>query len=175
LLEKWQSFGQKAKQATSSLLGKDVRIGTHGRDKHRERLGTVFQSEVNINQTLVKEGWCWWFSKYVPKDAALKQLEQEAREANTPGAFLSSAASTQESAVSASSGSVLSTHSPALPSPEDIDDSRLASPVRLSPDLETSAIAATQLNYQPVQTKPWASQFVGSGSMEEEDELMVVL
>jgi hypothetical protein len=95
----------------------------------------------------------------------------------TPGAALSPAASTQKSAVSASSDSVLSTHSPALPSPEDIDDSRLASPatVSLSPDLETSAIAATQLNYQPVQTKPWASQFVGSGSMEEEDELMVVL
>jgi hypothetical protein len=93
----------------------------------------------------------------------------------TPGATQSLAAGTQESAVSASSDSVLSTHVPALPSPEDIDDSRLASPVRLSPDLETSAIAATQLNYQPVQTKPWASQFVGSGSMEEEDELMVVL
>jgi micrococcal nuclease len=83
--EKWQSFGEKAKQATSSLLfGKDVRIETHGRDKHRRTLGTVFQGEVNVNQTLVREGWCWWFSKYskyVPKDQVLKQFEQEAKDA----------------------------------------------------------------------------------------------
>ena len=80
--EKGQPFGQKAKQATSALLfGKDVRIETHGRDKHRRTLGTVFQGEVNINQVLVKEGWCWWFSKFVPKDAVLQQFEQEAKEA----------------------------------------------------------------------------------------------
>jgi endonuclease YncB( thermonuclease family) len=41
-LEKGQEFGQKAKQATSALLfGKDVRIESYGRDKHRETLGTV--------------------------------------------------------------------------------------------------------------------------------------
>jgi endonuclease YncB( thermonuclease family) len=34
-----------------------------------------------VNQQLVKEGWCWWFRKFVPKDQALKQLEQEAKEA----------------------------------------------------------------------------------------------
>jgi endonuclease YncB( thermonuclease family) len=80
--EKWQAFGQKAKQATSSLVfRKDVRVETHGRDKHRRTLGTVFQGEVNVNQELVKNGWCWWFSKYVPKDTLLKQFEQEAKEA----------------------------------------------------------------------------------------------
>jgi micrococcal nuclease len=80
--EKGQAFGQKAKQATSSLLfGKDVRVVGHGRDKHRRTLGTVFQGEVNVNQELVKEGWCWWFSKYVPKDSVLKQFEQEAKKA----------------------------------------------------------------------------------------------
>src|SRR5689334_12730230 len=61
--EKWQAFGQKAKQATSSLLfGRSVRVETHGRDKHRRTLGTVFQGDMNVNQELVKEGWCWWFS-----------------------------------------------------------------------------------------------------------------
>jgi endonuclease YncB( thermonuclease family) len=80
--EKGQSFGKKAKQATSSLLfGKDVRIETHGRDKHRRTLGTVFDGDLNVNQELVKEGWCWWFRKFVPKDQALKELEQEAKEA----------------------------------------------------------------------------------------------
>jgi endonuclease YncB( thermonuclease family) len=80
--EKGQPFGQKAKQATSALLfDKDVRIETHGRDKHRRTLGTVFDGQLNVNQELVKEGWCWWFRKFVPKDQTLKQLEQEAKEA----------------------------------------------------------------------------------------------
>jgi micrococcal nuclease len=77
-----QAFGQKAKQATSSLLfGKDVRIESHGRDKHRRTLGTVFDGDLNVNQELVKEGWCWWFRKFVPKDPTLKQLEQEVKDA----------------------------------------------------------------------------------------------
>jgi micrococcal nuclease len=80
--EKGQAFGQKAKQATSSLLfGKEVRIESHGRDKHRRTLGTVFDGDLNVNQELVKEGWCWWFRKFVPNDQTLKQLEQEAKEA----------------------------------------------------------------------------------------------
>src|SRR5688500_13170545 len=44
--EKGQAFGQKAKQATSSLVfGKEVRIESHGRDKHRRTLGTVFDGD----------------------------------------------------------------------------------------------------------------------------------
>jgi endonuclease YncB( thermonuclease family) len=40
--EKGQAFGQKAKQATSSFLfSKEVRIESHGRDKHCRTLGTV--------------------------------------------------------------------------------------------------------------------------------------
>ena len=80
--EKGQPFGEKAKQATSRLLfGKDVRVQKHGRDKHRSTLGTVFHGDVNMNQVLVKEGWCWWFSRYAPKDSMLMQLQQEAMEA----------------------------------------------------------------------------------------------
>jgi hypothetical protein len=38
-------------------------------------LGTIFQGEAN------KDGWCWWFSKFVPKDAVLKQFDQEVKDA----------------------------------------------------------------------------------------------
>jgi micrococcal nuclease len=80
--EQWQPFGPQAKQATSTFLfDKDVKIETNGRDRHRLTLGTVFHDGVNVNQLLVKEGWCWWFSKSVPKDTLLKQFEQEAKEA----------------------------------------------------------------------------------------------
>jgi micrococcal nuclease len=67
-------------ELSNLLFGKDVRVETHGRYKHRRTLGTVFRGQVNVNQELVKEGWCWWFSKYVPKGPVLKQLEQEAKD-----------------------------------------------------------------------------------------------
>jgi len=34
----------------------------------------------NVNQELVKQGWCWWYRKYAPGDTVLEGLEQEARE-----------------------------------------------------------------------------------------------
>jgi len=36
---------------------------------------------MNLNQELVKQGWCWWYRKYAPADAMLEGLEKEAREA----------------------------------------------------------------------------------------------
>jgi endonuclease YncB( thermonuclease family) len=36
---------------------------------------------TNVNHTLVKEGWCWWYRKYAPGDTVLEGLEKEAREA----------------------------------------------------------------------------------------------
>jgi micrococcal nuclease len=36
---------------------------------------------TNVNHTLVKDGWCWWYRKYAPGDTVLEGLEQEAREA----------------------------------------------------------------------------------------------
>jgi endonuclease YncB( thermonuclease family) len=35
----------------------------------------------NVNHTLVKEGWCWWYQEYAPGDTALDGLEKEAQEA----------------------------------------------------------------------------------------------
>jgi micrococcal nuclease len=35
---------------------------------------------TNVNQELVKHGWCWWYRKYAPGDAVLEELEKDARE-----------------------------------------------------------------------------------------------
>jgi endonuclease YncB( thermonuclease family) len=35
---------------------------------------------MNVNQELVKQGWCWWYQKYAPGDTVLEGLEHEARE-----------------------------------------------------------------------------------------------
>jgi endonuclease YncB( thermonuclease family) len=36
---------------------------------------------TNVNHTLVKDGWCWWYRKYALGDTVLEGLERRAREA----------------------------------------------------------------------------------------------
>jgi endonuclease YncB( thermonuclease family) len=36
---------------------------------------------MNLNQELVKQGWCWRYRRYAPGDTVLEGLEKEAREA----------------------------------------------------------------------------------------------
>jgi len=81
--EKGQAFGQKAKHAASALaFGKDANIQTHGHDKYKRTLGDVLLPDgMNLNQELVKQGFCWWYRKYAPGDTVLEGLETEAREA----------------------------------------------------------------------------------------------
>ena len=81
--EKGQAFGQRAKQAASVLaFGKEVTVQIHGHDKYKRILGDVILSDgVNLNQELVKQGWCWWYRKYAPGDTVLEGLEKDARDA----------------------------------------------------------------------------------------------
>ena len=67
--------------ASTLAFGKDVTIQTHGHDKYKRTLGDVLLPDgTNLNQELVKQGFCWWYQKYAPGDTVLKGLEQEARE-----------------------------------------------------------------------------------------------
>jgi micrococcal nuclease len=81
--EKGQTFGQKAKQAASALVsGKEVTLQIHGHAKYKRTIGDVIlPNGMNVNQELVKQGWCWWYRKYAPLNTELEQLEQSAREA----------------------------------------------------------------------------------------------
>ena len=80
--EKGQAYGKRAKQAASDLVfGKEVTIRTHGHDKYTRTIGDVLLPDgMNLNQELVKQGWCWWYRKYAPGDTVLEGLETEARE-----------------------------------------------------------------------------------------------
>ena len=81
--EKGQAFGHKAKEAASALVfGKEVTLQTHGLDKYGRTLADVFLPDgMNLNQELVKQGWCWWYRKYAPGDTVLEGLEKDARQA----------------------------------------------------------------------------------------------
>jgi micrococcal nuclease len=81
--EKGQAYGKRAKQAVSELVfGKDVTLQTHGLDKYARTIADMLLPDgTNVNHTLVKDGWCWWYRKYAPGDMVLEQLEADAREA----------------------------------------------------------------------------------------------
>jgi endonuclease YncB( thermonuclease family) len=64
------------------VFGKEVTLQTHGYDKYKRTLADVLlPNDTNVNHTLVKNGWCWWYRKYAPGDTVLERLETEAREA----------------------------------------------------------------------------------------------
>src|SRR5262244_199908 len=79
--EKGQPYGKKAKQAASELVfGKEVTLNTFGRDKYGRTIADVLLPDgTNVNHTLVKDGWCWWYRKYAPGDVILEELETRAR------------------------------------------------------------------------------------------------
>jgi endonuclease YncB( thermonuclease family) len=79
---KGQAYGKRAKQAVSELVyGKEATLLTHGLDKYGRTVADVLLPDgTNVNYTLVKDGWCWWYRKYPPGDTVLEGLENDARE-----------------------------------------------------------------------------------------------
>jgi micrococcal nuclease len=79
--EKKQAFGQRAKQATSTLsFGQQVTVDRIGKDRYGRTLGAVeLMDGTNLNYALVHQCWCWWYRKYAPDYAILQALEAEAR------------------------------------------------------------------------------------------------
>ncbi len=68
--------------STPLAFGKEVTLQTHGKDKYGRTLAEVLLPDgMNLNQELVKDGWCWWYRKYAPRDTGLEGLEKDAREA----------------------------------------------------------------------------------------------
>lgn len=81
--EKDQPYGDEVKPAISALVfAMEVTVEPRGKDKHGRILADVLLADgTNVNQTLVKEGRCWWSRKFAPNDAELERLELEAKEA----------------------------------------------------------------------------------------------
>jgi micrococcal nuclease len=72
--EKGQAYGKRVKQAASVLpFGKEVTLQTHGYDKYKRTIGDVILLDgINLNQELVKQGWCWWYRTYAPGNTVLE-------------------------------------------------------------------------------------------------------
>src|SRR5262249_53523348 len=51
-------------------------------DKYGRTIADVLLIDgTNVNHELVKDGWCWWYWKYVAGDTELETVENEARDA----------------------------------------------------------------------------------------------
>lgn len=82
--EKGQPFGTVAKWALSALVlfGRTVTIQRHDTDRYKRVVADIVLADAtNVNQKLVKDGWCWWYRTYAPDDMVLEGFEAEAREA----------------------------------------------------------------------------------------------
>ena len=57
-------------------------LDTHGQDKYGRPLADVMLRDgTSVNHELVKDGWCWWYWKFAPRNTELARLEKDAREA----------------------------------------------------------------------------------------------
>lgn len=79
--ERKQPFGNRAKQALSSLaFQKQALIEVEAKDRYGRTVGVVFVDGLNVNAELVKQGMAWVYRKYTD-DERLYVLESEAKQA----------------------------------------------------------------------------------------------
>ena len=53
-------------------FSKEVTVQTYGLDNYGRTLADVLLPDgTNVNHTLVKDGWCWWYRKYAPGHTVL--------------------------------------------------------------------------------------------------------
>lgn len=78
--EKKQAYGQKSKQALSSMIAaQEVQIVTHGHDRYSRTIATIFLNDVDINAEQVKNGMAWAYVKYSKKYVLLEEAARKER------------------------------------------------------------------------------------------------
>ena len=77
--ERMQHFYLQCKDALSKLcMGKTVKLDVAYRDRWDRYVGKAYVNRMNINETMIKTGYAWHFTRY-SDDQYLAELEQEAR------------------------------------------------------------------------------------------------
>jgi micrococcal nuclease len=80
--EKAQPYGKAAGKYLASLIaGATVAIETVTKDRYGRTVGIVSDSEININQEMVRAGYAWVYRKYCDRSFCSDwlQLEDKAR------------------------------------------------------------------------------------------------
>lgn len=80
--ERGQPYGARARQAAAALaFGKMVEVRPVTKDRYGRIVAEVLLPDgSSLNETLVRQGYAWWFREYAPRDARLRLLEEKARD-----------------------------------------------------------------------------------------------
>jgi micrococcal nuclease len=79
--EKRQAFGRKAQDYLGNLVFKQtVRVVVRSHDRYHRAVADIYLDGRNVNHEMVRAGMAWWFRRYAPRDAILRDLEEKARE-----------------------------------------------------------------------------------------------
>ena len=77
--EKAQDYGAKAKQFVSDLcFGREVVVDVKGTDRYQRTLGVVWAENININESLLRNGFAWHYKQF-NSDTRLALLEKSAQ------------------------------------------------------------------------------------------------
>lgn len=81
--ERAQPYGTRAQQKTADLaFGNTVTVETRAKDRYGRTLAViVLPNGHSLNRELLRAGLAWWYRQYAPRDRALAQLEETARDA----------------------------------------------------------------------------------------------
>ena len=78
--EKDQEYGMESRQYLyDRIQGKDINIDFISKDRYGRDISIIYINGENINETMVKEGYAWWYKEYSKKDVQYKIYEQKAR------------------------------------------------------------------------------------------------
>lgn len=78
-----QPYGKESRDfATKMIRSKKVEVTPYGRDRFDRVIGEVTVDGVSLVRELLRNGLAWWYSKYVPWEGELADLEKAARTAH---------------------------------------------------------------------------------------------
>lgn len=80
--ERAQPYGTRAQQKTANLVfAHTVTVKTRAKDRYGRTLAVILlPNGRSLNQELLRVGLAWWYRQYAPRDRALAQLEETARD-----------------------------------------------------------------------------------------------
>lgn len=76
-----QEYGLESKEYLLGLI-KDKSIIVKGNtyDKYGRLLGTIYISNTNVNESMVKSGNAWWYEKFDAKNTKVRDMQIKAKE-----------------------------------------------------------------------------------------------
>ena len=78
--ESHQDFGQRSRKFLSDLIfGRIVIVESDGRDQYGRIVGTVYLGKLNVNLTMVKNGYAWHYVAFAKNNKELAEAEALAR------------------------------------------------------------------------------------------------